>query len=198
MRNFSFLVSAFLALVATVFASVTERRDDDRLDPHQRRDGCLTTREAKKLRDLWISFFEKIDDGGVMAGKSVTDDFKMYSESTNAVTPGRSLPVDAPQYDGKAAFVQGQVSQTSSPPFNVFDVIAWDHGCDTFTYRWRWHFQPTAIAGIDFVFVKKGTYLIEKAYSEWNNYVFLQDLGCKAVGGACMFAACDTCVGHLP
>jgi hypothetical protein len=60
-------------------------------------------------------------------------------------------------------------------------VIAWDHGCDTFTFRWRGNFvtdQP-GIAGIDFVFVQKGNYLLEKAYSEFNNFALLLEFGCK-------------------
>lgn len=54
--------------------------------------------------------------------------------------------------------------------------------------------DPTPIAGIDFVFVQKGSFLIEKAYSEFNNLVFLGNVGCKVVGGACGLGECaGTC-----
>ena len=50
--------------------------------------------------------------------------------------------------------------------------------------------SPIPVAGIDLVFVQKGTFLIEKAYSEFNNVVLLGDLGCKVVGGACGTSQC--------
>jgi len=177
MRNFTFLVSAFLAVVVTVFASNAGKGDDHEDNRHKHRDGCLTTHEAEKLKDLWVSLFEKIYDGGAVARNSLTDDFKLYTESTSTATPNRTVPIDAPYYDSKEAFVKF----TSSPPSLEYDVIAWDHGCHTFTVRWRLHFQPTGIAGIDLVFVKKGSYLLEKAYSEWNNALYLAEIGqlCK-------------------
>ena len=74
-------------------------------------------------------------------------------------------------------------------------MIAWDHGCDTFTFRWRGQLVPGAlgVAGIDFVFVQPGSYLLEKAYSEWNNLLFLSELGCKVVGGVCGTGECGVC-----
>lgn len=50
--------------------------------------------------------------------------------------------------------------------------------------------DPTPVAGIDLVFVQKGTFLIEKAYSEFNNLVLLANAGCKVVGGACGLGEC--------
>jgi len=193
----SALIVASLVLFSAAIASagaVPETRRDKPLDRKERH-RCLTRAEAEDLRDLWISFFVKISDGGAEARKSVTDDFKLFSESTNAVTPGRNLPIDAPQYDGKEAFVQGQIAATSSTPPPNFSVIAWDYGCDTFTFRWRGDFVPgqLGVAGIDFVFVQQGSYLLEKAYSEWNNVHFLSEIGCKLVGGACGTHECGVC-----
>lgn len=93
MRPFTAVVFVFTVLLSAAVASgaVPETRRDTphgKLRPH-----CLTTHEAEDLRDLWISFFEKISDGGAQARNSVTDDIKVYSESINFVTPGRTLPV---------------------------------------------------------------------------------------------------------
>lgn len=80
MRNSNFLVVLFLSFFITVFA------DDN--DGSRHRADCLTRAEAQKLRDLWISFFTHIGDGGVIARESLTNDFHLYSESTNSVTYG--------------------------------------------------------------------------------------------------------------
>src|SRR5262245_33901507 len=79
-------VLLFLALISPeiVFSKAS--------DPEQRKH-CLTTDEAEGLRDLWISFFVRVSDGGAQIRNSVTDDFKFYSESLNFATPGRTLPV---------------------------------------------------------------------------------------------------------
>jgi hypothetical protein len=83
MRNSNFLLVLCLSFFITVFA------DND--DGSRHRADCLTREEAHKLRDLWMSFFVHIGDGGVLAGKSVTDDFKLYSQSVNSVTAGIPL-----------------------------------------------------------------------------------------------------------
>jgi hypothetical protein len=91
--------------------------------------------------------------------------------------------------------VQGLLAFTSGhTPFN-FTVVAWDHGCDTFSFRWSWEFLPGGlrIAGVDLVFVQKGSYLIEKLYVEFNNVLYLSENGCKFVGGLCGTNGCDVC-----
>jgi hypothetical protein len=94
------------------------------------------------------------------------------------------IKIDHPQYTSKESFIAGQIAATSNPPQAKFTVIAWDHGCDTFTFRWRGQFvagtpEPLGIAGIDLVVVQKGSFLLETAYSEYNNVLFLYEIGCK-------------------
>lgn len=90
------LVFLFVFLVLfspeNVSGAFPERRDDSS-PGHEHRNHCLKTDEAERLRDLWISFFVKVTDGGAEIRKSVTDDFKFFSESLNFATPGRTLPV---------------------------------------------------------------------------------------------------------
>jgi hypothetical protein len=83
--------------------------------------------------------------------------------------------------------VQAYLNFTSGPIQNNFTMIAWDHGCDTFSFSWNWESVPGAprISGVDLVFVQKGSYLIEKAYSEYNNALYLSEHGCKFVDGVC-------------
>ena len=91
--------------------------------------------------------------------------------------------------------MQGQIAITSGPMTPSYTVIAWDYGCDTFTFVWAGNIVPDAphIAGIDFVFVQKGSFLIEKAYSEFNNLLLMGEQGCKLVGGACGTSQCGAC-----
>ena len=88
------VVLAFLVLFSSVIVSgtVPETRGD-KPPGHERRNHCLEKDEAEGLRDLWISFFVKVSDGGAQIRSSVTDDFKFYSESLNFASPGRTLPV---------------------------------------------------------------------------------------------------------
>lgn len=99
MRNITFLIAVLLVLCVTVFAGMPEKhysRDEHHDDD---RDHCLTTEEAEKLRDLWISFFVHIGDGGVVARKSLVEDFKLFSQSTNAITPSKAQNVSKVLYN---------------------------------------------------------------------------------------------------
>jgi hypothetical protein len=75
-----------------VSGTVPERRDDKPTDRKERHH-CLTTPEAEMLRDRWIRVAETNPDGGVELSNSLTDDIKYFSESSNSITPGWSLPV---------------------------------------------------------------------------------------------------------
>jgi len=189
MHHFAALVFVFLVPFSAeiVFGAVPPKPPG-----HQRRNHCLATHEAEGLRDLWISFFTT---PGVDVRNSVTDDFKFFSESLNSATPGRSLPLDAPAYDGKEALVQAAIAFTSGPILTNVTTVAWDHGCDTFTFRWYWEVVPGAlpIAGVSLAFVQKGSYLLEKVYSEFNNVLYLSENGCKFVGGPCGINDCGVC-----
>ena len=46
------------------------------------------------------------------------------------------------------------------------------------------------VAGIDLVFVERDSYLIEKAYSEFNTEAILIEAGCGFVGGFCGTGDC--------
>lgn len=75
-------------------------------------------------------------------------------------------------------------------PEQLFTVLASDHGCNSFTFRWTFNVNPP-VAGIDFVFVAHDSYLIEKAYSEYNTEAILIGAGCDFVGGVCGTQACE-------
>jgi hypothetical protein len=55
--------------------------DDDALE----RDGCLEDENFKTVLDRWINFFVKMDKS--IAEKYVADDFVLFSESVNSITP---------------------------------------------------------------------------------------------------------------
>ena len=42
--------------------------------------------------------------------------------------------------------------------------------------------SPDPVAGVDLVFVQKDSFLIEKAYSEFNKVGFLTNVGCTLIG----------------
>jgi len=92
MRSPILFLSILLALLTTVIASPHPNdHDNDHEDNHSERHGCLNDHDANTLLHRWISFFEKLDPA--LAAKSVTDDFHLFSESTNAITPNRPPPV---------------------------------------------------------------------------------------------------------
>jgi hypothetical protein len=82
----------FLFTVVVISSAVPEKHHDHH-DGKRERDGCLTKDQAEDLRDLYISFFVKISDGGAKARESVVDDFTLYSDSSNSITPNRTFPV---------------------------------------------------------------------------------------------------------
>jgi len=101
----------------------------------------------------------------------------------------------APQYDGRDAFIAGQtgVSNPGVKSDQLFNIVASDHGCNSFTFRWDGFFSgfnQAPVAGMDLVFVEKGSYLLEKAYSEYNTGQFLHENGCLFVGGYCLQGQC--------
>ena len=81
------------------------------------------------------------------------------------------------------------------PEYN-WTVRVWDHGCDTFTFAWSAEPIPGVgfFAGINFMWVQKGSYLIEKAYVEYNSVQYLSVIGCKTVGGPCEINNCPVCI----
>ncbi|KAK5291706.1 hypothetical protein LTR16_002154 [Cryomyces antarcticus] len=170
-----------LALVIAVLATPSPDRGDSGQgdskrgqDDRHNDDKCLTDREAEAIMHDWISFFVKFERS--LAEKRIADGFVLYSESINQITPNYTLPISTPQYASKAAFLAGQAASADGTA--SFDVIAHDHGCNSFTFRWTGHFAPQPVAGIDFVLLEPGSHRIRAAYSEFNTLGFVLAVGC--------------------
>ncbi|TKA51717.1 hypothetical protein B0A49_08950 [Cryomyces minteri] len=189
-----------LALVIAVLATPSSGRGDSGQhdskhgqEDHHNDGKCLTDQEAEAIMHDWISFFVKFDRP--LAERRIADEFVLYSESTNQITPNYTLPVNTPnrllkysqlsngpipvstpQYASKAAFLAGQASIADGTA--SFDAIAHDHGCNSFTFRWTGHFAPQPVAGIDFVLLEPGSHRIRAAYSEFNSLGFVLAVGC--------------------
>ncbi|KAG4442531.1 hypothetical protein IFR05_001943 [Cadophora sp. M221] len=201
MQNlFLFTVLSIFITIATSAISSTET---DTLDKH--RHGCLTNREVNILRTRWINFFVNFD--ATLANQSFVDDFKLYSEGNKLLIPGSAGigNLSVPQYDSKSSFIAGQLLPGSfahnpnKTADDMFPVTISDHGCDSFAFRWVGYFFEGApgAAGLDLVFVQKGSYLIEKAWSECDSGGFLRGVGCAFVGGMCGSKACEpACAGR--
>ncbi|KAH6718256.1 hypothetical protein BKA61DRAFT_732570 [Leptodontidium sp. MPI-SDFR-AT-0119] len=197
-------ISTFLAFLSAFIATATATSSADNLDKH--RHGCLTKREVNILRSRRLNFFVNFD--ATLANQSFVDDFKLYSEGNKLLIPGFAGAgnLSVPQYDSKASFITGQLlpgSFAHNPNKTVddmFPITISDHGCDSFTFRWVGYFFQGAppVAAIDFVFVQKGSYLIEKAWSEYDSGGFLKGVGCAFVGGTCGTNACEpACAGTI-
>ncbi|KFY87684.1 hypothetical protein V500_06830 [Pseudogymnoascus sp. VKM F-4518 (FW-2643)] len=133
-----------------------------------KRQTCLTDHEVEFLQWRWINFFTNFDPA--IAEKSIAECFQLFSESLNYVTTNfKQSNAANPVYANKAAFIAGQtgVKHPGQTPNQLFTVVASDHGCNSFTFRWTQNVSPP-VAGIDLVFVERDSYLIEKAYSEFN------------------------------
>lgn len=93
MHHLTATIFSFLVLFsAEVMSNAMPEGHHDQSNGHKPRHRCLTADEAQGLITLWDAMFE-VNDGGDRARNSVTDDFKYFSQSLNAVTPGWALPV---------------------------------------------------------------------------------------------------------
>lgn len=222
MRSVTFFLISVLVLSTVVFSTPWNHDFDDN-DHDRRRDHCLTHEEALKLRDDWIGYFVQITPSQRAAVRAtLSDNFQEFSDSLDSLTNGRiivrihpsvflacfipkSTPISsknvsnymqppAPFYSSPDAFLNGQIKTTPPNPLPKFTVIAWDHGCNSFTFRWTltntFGASPIGLAGIDLVFIQEGSYRYQTAYSEYNNVLFLAQIGCHFIGGACGMYDC--------
>ena len=70
-----------LFLCAIGISSPTSNSDGHDWEQHGNRKGCLSKADVKRIQTIWLSFFVVFDE--TLAAKSVTDDFQMFSDSTN-------------------------------------------------------------------------------------------------------------------
>lgn len=167
-------------------------------DPSANRRGCLTDHDVNAIRSRYIDFFTNFNPA--IAKKSVTKGFQLFSESNiflfgNPGTDATHAQLAAPQFNGRDAFIAGQtgVSNPGVTGSQLFNIVASDHGCNSFTFRWDGFFSGfnlAPVAGMDLVFVQQGSYLMEKAYSEYNTGHLLHEGGCQFVGGVCQQSQC--------
>lgn len=80
MRGSTTLYFIFLLLCAFGIASPTSDRDHDRKGQSHRKK-CLSKSDVERIEAIWFSFFVVLDKS--LAEKSVTDDFQLFSDSTN-------------------------------------------------------------------------------------------------------------------
>ncbi|KAL9044347.1 MAG: hypothetical protein Q9214_002510 [Letrouitia sp. 1 TL-2023] len=133
--------------------------------------GCLDDGEARKLLNIYISFFEKLDPK--KAEKYLAPDFFEVSASLNFLF-GKNY--DAVTYANRTDFINQLSAQQSQPlPPGVesekFTVLSTIHDCHTIWFRWNDNSKPVPYFGFDEFYVKKKdrSWLITKAYSEFNN-----------------------------
>ena len=69
----------------------------------------------------------------------------------------------------KAAFIAASVNLTTSSPQPAITVENIMHSCDEIAFRWVSAAAPVPVQGIDILVIQKGTNLIEKDYSEFDN-----------------------------
>jgi hypothetical protein len=91
---------------------------------------------------------------------------------------------------GRDAFIAAQVNMTAgSNGVDTFQVLNWFYDCNHFAFRWRLPGKPYALTGIDMVTVKNGSFLIDKAESEFNSAVEFFNIGfCDLTVAGCVSA----------
>lgn len=86
MIHFKAIVSLLTVLAAFILASPLTERDDD---------GCVPDHVAKDLVPTFQYFYTAIDP--VLANKTLTEDFQLFSDSQEFITPG-TTPVIFPPF----------------------------------------------------------------------------------------------------
>lgn len=75
------LYIVFLLLCTLSFASPTLDSDSHDWEEDGHRKGCLSKADVERIQAIWLSFFVVFNES--LAAKSVTDDFQVFSDSTN-------------------------------------------------------------------------------------------------------------------
>lgn len=149
------------------------------------RDHCLSDQEASFLVNVMVSFSVSFDPN--YAGQFLADDFTVQSDSINlllAELTGSSFQVcwtrllcsssltfeqeGALTAPNKRDFLAASYELTTSavqPPITVENIM---HSCDEIAFRWVTT-AAVPVQGIDILYIRKGSNLIEKDYSEFNN-----------------------------
>jgi hypothetical protein len=83
----------------------------------------------------------------------------------------------------------------NGPAFSV-TVNFWTHTCDMIIYRYRLHGgrqSPSAVGGIDWLFVDLGSRMIKSAQSEFNSAAILYNFGVLGTPNAtqCLNGRCE-------
>lgn len=133
------------------------------------RDHCLSDQEASFLVNVMVSFSVSFDPN--YAGQFLADDFTVQSDSINlllAELTGSSFQEGALTAPNKRDFLAASYELTTSavqPPITVENIM---HSCDEIAFRWVTT-AAVPVQGIDILYIRKGSNLIEKDYSEFNN-----------------------------
>jgi len=197
MRGLTLSLVALLS--AAVFASPTPggdckdndcKKHDDHHDHHDKpepcHDCCLTGTIARKLADEYNYFFVNLNPAVAMA--TLTEDFKLYSDSDNIVEPnhqGAIIPAGAPTYHSRDEFIADQPSVGNVTVPNAFVNLDVFHDCSKIVARWvaphgfpgKHEHKRLPVRGIDILETVSwnGHWKIRKVYSEYNNVAYLVD-----------------------
>lgn len=106
MVHFKATISLLIVLATLILANpLTERDEHDD-------NGCIPDHVAQDLVPIFQYFFVDIDP--VLANKTLTEDFQLFSDSQEFTTPGIT-PVIFPSF-----FLKQTKSQNSLPPANEY------------------------------------------------------------------------------
>lgn len=158
--------------------------------------GCMTWDQAQAVVDNWKELITAYSDAA--ADRSVTTGFTDNSESVNTLInscpqgdAAKPLPLLAPTFTNREEFKEGQGQQ---PPINFEQLQMW-HTCSSVTARWKTtNTAPPAevpemkpVIGIfvlETVPAADGTFVIDRAYSEFDAGAWLQNLQDWGICGA--------------
>ncbi|MCJ1336184.1 hypothetical protein MMC09_001460 [Bachmanniomyces sp. S44760] len=158
----------------------------DGRDGHSHRPHCLTQSDAESILSRWPRLFDGGAAGIDLINKTITQDYTGYDSTFDFQTPPGGPPPPDPGTVGLDAFTASRIAALQGPPvLGTYNTITFFFSCDQI--GWRWNFvgqtngikcfygyntyaladagNPVNYKGIDLLYIKPGTNLIEKSYS---------------------------------
>ncbi|KAH7396478.1 hypothetical protein DE146DRAFT_763406 [Phaeosphaeria sp. MPI-PUGE-AT-0046c] len=193
MHTLSHLVSFMvLCTILSLVSAIPEPAAIKESDQYHDKQKCLSDHESRDIIERYISNFETIDEASV--NSTFTEDFMYESDSTNFLL--RSNPGTKTASSRSDLIVLLRADQSTGPAFSV-TVNLYTHTCDTIVLRYRFlggRIQPSAVGGLDWLFIDLNSRKIKGAHSEFNSAAILYNLGLLGTPNAsttCLNGACE-------
>ncbi|KAJ8115809.1 hypothetical protein OPT61_g2630 [Boeremia exigua] len=192
MHTLSFLVFAIIFSILPRLTLGSSHYDTGKNpDRYHHSRSCVGDRESRDIIERYVSNFETINEASVNA--TFAEDFTYESDSTSffmRMDPGTQT------IGSRSALITAlRADQANGPAFTV-TINLYTHTCDSIIFRYRLlggRVQPSAVGGIDWLFIDLESRKIKSAQSEFNTAAILYNVGALGPPNAtsCLNSACE-------